>query len=126
MANDMKYLETHEWARQEAGLITVGISEFAVQQLGDIVFLELPAVGKKIQKGAAFGSIESVKAASDLYAPVSGQVVEVNSALPDNPELFKTDPHGQAWMIKVKPSNPADWNTLLDAAIYEKQAKEHH
>jgi len=124
MANeDMKFMESHEWARQEADLVVIGVSDFAVEQLGDIVFLELPSKGDNVNKGATFGAIESVKAASDLYAPVSGEIVEVNEALPDELEKFKSDPHGAAWMIKVKPSDLAQLDDLMNAADYAEHVK---
>jgi len=124
MANeDMKFLETHEWARQEDDLVVIGLSDFAVEQLGDIVFLELPSIGDNVNKGAVFGALESVKAASDLYAPISGEIVEINETLPDEPELFKSDPHGQAWMIKIKPSDAAQLDDLMDAADYAEHVK---
>lgn len=124
MANeDMKFMESHEWARQEDDLVVIGISDFAVEQLGDIVFLELPSIGDNVNKGSAFGTIESVKAASDLYAPISGEIVEVNETLPDELELFKSDLHGQAWMIKIKPSDAAQLDDLMDAADYAEHVK---
>ena len=124
MANeDMKFLESHEWARQEDDLVVIGISDFAVEQLGDIVFLDLPSIGDRVNKGSAFGAIESVKAASDLYAPISGEVFEVNESLPDELELFKSDPHGRAWMIKIKPSDAAQLDELMDAAAYAEHVK---
>jgi len=124
MANeDLKYTESHEWARQEGDVVTVGLSDYAVEQLGDIVFLELPSVGDQVTKGAPFGAIESVKAAADIYAPVSGEVAEVNEALPAEPELFKTDCFGQAWLIKIKPSDPAQWDSLMDTAAYAEHVR---
>jgi len=124
MANeDMKFIESHEWARQEDDLVVIGLSDFAVEQLGDIVFLELPSIGDNVNKDSVFGAIESVKAASDMYAPISGEIAEVNEALADELELFKTDPHGKAWMIKIKPSDPAQLDELMDAADYAEHVK---
>jgi len=116
----MRFLETHEWAAAEGGVAAVGISDFAVGQLGDIVFLELPKAGTKVKKGSALGVIESVKAASDVYAPVSGEVVEVNGALADNLDWFKQEPFGRAWLVKIKMSDPGEFESLLDEAGYRR------
>lgn len=123
---EARCLESHEWVilGPDTGAATIGLSDFAVEQLGDIVFLELPAEGDKVQKGQSFGTIESVKAASDLYSPLSGEVLQVNQQLPDNLELFKTDPYGQAWMIKVKPADEKEFETLMDARQYQQYLKE--
>jgi len=123
---EVRYLQTHEWARREpdTGIVTVGISHFAVEQLGDIVFLELPDVGAKVSKGDVFGTIESVKAASDLCAPVSGEIVEVNQQLPEKLDLFKSDPYGSSWMVKVKPTEEQEFESLMDAKQYEEYLKE--
>ncbi|MEW5719842.1 MAG: glycine cleavage system protein GcvH [Chloroflexota bacterium] len=118
---DCKYLESHEWARQEGELIAIGVSDYAQNQLGDVVFVELPAIGKEVQAGKAFGVVESVKAASDLNAPVSGKVVAINENLSSDPALVNKDAFGGGWMIKVKPSNPAEFGKLLDAATYQKR-----
>lgn len=116
---DLKYLESHEWARAEAdGTITVGISDHAQGALGDLVFVEVPEVGRSLTKGAAAAVVESVKAASDVYSPVSGEVIAANEALNGSPELVNTDPYGQGWLFKVKPSNTAELSQLLDAAAY--------
>jgi glycine cleavage system H protein len=118
---DLKYLESHEWARPEAdGTITVGISDHAQGALGDLVFVEVPEVGRSLTKGAAAAVVESVKAASDVYSPVSGEVIAANEALSGSPELVNTDPYGQGWLFKVKPSNTAELSQLLDAAAYGK------
>jgi len=124
---ECRYAETHEWARPEKDLniVTVGISSFAVEQLGDIVYLELPKVGTKVQKGMSFGMVESVKATSELYAPLSGEVAEVNSDISNNFEAFKSDPYGAAWLIKIKPSDKKELDGLMDAETYEKQLKGH-
>jgi glycine cleavage system H protein len=118
---DCRYLESHEWARQEGDLIVIGVSDCAQNQLGDVVFVELPAIGKEVTAGKAFGVIESVKAASDLNAPVSGKVVAINETLANDPARVNQDAFGGGWMIKVKPSNPAELAKLLDAATYQKK-----
>ncbi len=117
-----KYQESHEWARQEGDLIVCGITDHAQDSLSDVVYVELPAVGRTLKQGEVFGVVESVKAASDLYMPMSGEIVEVNTALADTPETVNTDPYGGGWMIKFKPTNPAEWDSLLSAPDYEKIA----
>ena len=114
---DLKYTKDHEWVRSADGEATIGITDYAQAQLGDVVFVELPAVGRTIKQGEVFGTIESVKAVSELYAPVSGEVVAVNDALSTSPESVNKDPHG-AWIIKVKPSNAGELGALLDATAY--------
>jgi glycine cleavage system H protein len=114
---DLKYTRDHEWVRADGGVGTVGITDYAQKALGDVVYLELPDVGRTLKKGEVFGTIESVKAVSELYAPVSGEVTEVHSALVQHPETVNKDPHG-AWMIKVKIADPGDVGELLDAAQY--------
>ena len=114
---DLYYSEQDEWARSEGERVTVGITDYAQQQLGDVVFVELPAVGARVERGAAFGVIESVKAVSDLYAPVSGEVVAVNGALATRPELVNEDCYGEGWMLVVRPAGNAT-EGLLDAAGY--------
>ena len=118
---NLRYTKTHEWARLDEAdkTVTVGLTDFAVEQLGDVVYLELPSVGQKVQKESAMGVIESVKAASDIYAPVSGEVVEVNSAVTENFDLLKQDAYGNAWLVKIKPDNDEDFATLLSAQDYE-------
>lgn len=113
----LRYTEEHEWVKSEGGVIVVGITDHAQSSLGDVVFLELPDAGKKLTKGKAFGVVESVKAVSDLYAPVDGEVVEVNQELIAAPEGVNKDAYG-AWMLKVKPANAGDVDKLLDAAGY--------
>ncbi len=115
-----RYLESHEYARPEDGVMIIGISDHAQAELGDVVFVELPAAGKNLAKGTVFGTIESVKAASDLYMPISGTVLEVNEAVRSDPSLVNKDCFGQGWLIKIKPSNPSEFDTLLDAAAYAK------
>jgi len=119
MAGTVRMLETHEWARIEGNVATVGITPFAVEQLGDIVFVELPEVDAEIVKGDQFGEIESVKAASELFAPMGGKVVAANEALEDNYDVLAEDPFGAGWMIKVEISNPAEFDTLLGEDQYK-------
>jgi glycine cleavage system H protein len=117
---DLRFAESHEWARLEAdGTVTVGISDHAQEALGDVVFVELAEVGAKFDAEGQAGVVESVKAASDIYAPVAGEVIAVNEELSGSPELLNSDPYG-AWIFKLKPSNPADLEKLLDAAGYAK------
>ena len=115
---DLRYTKDHEWARSKDGRVVVGITEFATDQLGDVVYVELPAVGEQVKKGEAFGVVESTKAVSDLYAPVSGKVVEINAPLVDAPEGINEDPYGDGWMIAVEPSNPKELDELLDPKAY--------
>ena len=118
--SDLKYRESHEWVRDEGdGIVTVGISDHAQEQLGDTVYVELPEVGNSYGQGEACAVVESVKAASDAYAPVSGEVVEANEALEDEPERVNTDPYGDGWMFKMKLSDPSQLDGLLDADAYE-------
>jgi glycine cleavage system H protein len=115
---DLKYTKDHEWIRLEGDTGAIGITDFAQQQLGDVVYVELPAEGTKLTAGQVFGTIESVKAVSELFAPVAGEVVEVNSGLKDKPENVNGKPH-ETWMVKVKLSNAGEAAALLDAAAYE-------
>jgi glycine cleavage system H protein len=122
---NLKYAESHEWVRSESdGTLTIGISDHAQQALGDLVFVEVPEVGRSLAKGAAAAVVESVKAASDVYSPVSGEVIAANEALSAAPELVNTDPYGEGWLFKLKPSNDAELSQLLDAAAYGKVADE--
>jgi glycine cleavage system H protein len=116
---DLKYTRDHEWAKQEGKKVRVGITAYAQEQLGDVVFVELPKVGAKVTQRQAFGVVESVKAVSDLFAPVSGEVAEANGALPGAPDTVNNDPYGKGWMIVITPSKPAELNELLTAAQYE-------
>jgi glycine cleavage system H protein len=116
--DDRKYTKDHEWIRMAGDTAEIGITDFAQQQLGDVVYVELPEKGASVKSGDAFGSIESVKAVSELFAPVSGEVVEVNGSLGNHPEAVNKDPHS-TWMIKVRPSNPAEIGALLDSAQYQ-------
>ncbi len=124
--SDVRYTREHEWARPGDGLVTVGITNYATEQLGDVVFVELPPVGKEVDAGKPFGVVEAVKTVSDLYAPVSGQVVEVNGALAKNPALVNQEPYGEGWMIRLKPRDPAEISRLLSNADYEKMLEEQH
>ncbi|WFF39350.1 glycine cleavage system protein GcvH [Moraxella nasibovis] len=117
---DLKYVASHEWLRLEAdGTITVGITDHAQDLLGDVVFVELPEVGAVVEADQEIAVVESVKAASDVYAPIAGEIVEVNEELVDSPELANEDPYGKAWFFKVKPANPADYDSLMSADEYE-------
>lgn len=116
---NLKYTKDHEWVKVEGDMGTIGITDYAQGELGDVVFVELPAVGKTMKAHEAFGTIEAVKAVSDLFAPVSGSVVDVNSALGDAPETVNKDPYGAGWMVKVRLLDPAEVAGLLDAAGYK-------
>ena len=117
---ELKYTKEHEWAKVEGDRARIGITSFALEELGDVVFVELPKVGAKVAAMKTFGVVESVKAVSDLFAPVSGDVVEVNADLTKKPETVNSDPYGQGWMILVKMSSPKDLDALMGAADYEK------
>lgn len=119
---ELRYTESHEWARREAdGTVSIGITDHAQEQLGDIVFVEAPQSGRKVSAGESVGVVESVKAASDIYAPIAGEVVAVNAELSGSPEKVNENAYS-AWMYRIKPANPADLEKLLDAAAYEKAA----
>jgi len=122
MANipkDLKYTREHEWAKQEGDRVRVGITDYAQSELGDVVFVELPKIGAKVTAAKNFGVVESVKAVSDLFAPISGEVVEVNGELGQKPETVNQDPYGKGWMLVVKPSGKGEWDQLLTAQQYE-------
>src|SRR4051812_49682323 len=122
-----KYSPTHEWVHVEGEVATIGISRFAVDQLTDLIVIDLPAVGTRLVPGKSFGEVESVKAVSDLYAPIGGEVVEVNKAVADDVQILADSPFDKGWLIKVKIDDPADLEALLDAAAYEaKVADEAH
>ena len=121
---DLKYAETHEWVAVDGGVATVGISAFAVEALTDLVFIELPKVGAKVQAEQPFCEVESVKAVSDVYAPVSGEVIEVNTSLPDKLETLSSDPYTAGWIAKIRISDEAGLVKLMDFAAYEKQCAE--
>ena len=114
----LRYTEDHEWLRADGDGAVVGITAYAADQLGDVVFVELPAVGRRVAAREVFGVIESVKTASDLYCPVAGEIVAVNDALTGSPELVNSDPHGDGWMIRLRPEDAASAEALLDAAAY--------
>ena len=116
---NLKYTKDHEWTKVEGDTVVIGITDFAQSALGDIVFVELPQVGKTLNAHQSFGVVESIKSVSDLYSPVSGTVIEVNSGLQDNPELCNAEPYGSAWMIKLKISNTQEVNSLLSASDYQ-------
>jgi len=116
---DSKYAKSHEYVHMEGEIGTVGITDYAQKELGDVVFVELPQVGTQLEAGDALGSIESVKAVSELFAPVSGEVVEINETLADKPELVNTDPYGDGWMIRIRISDPTELDDLMDAEEYE-------
>jgi glycine cleavage system H protein len=122
--DDLKYTREHEWLLVEDKIATVGITDFAQEQLGDVVFVELPAVGDKVTKDEAMGVIESVKAVSDVYAPVSGKVLEVNDDLPESTEMVNEDPYGDGWMVKIELSDPSEIADLMSAAEYEQFVSE--
>ena len=121
LPDDRRYLETHEWALRDGDTVRLGITDFAQDELGDIVFVELPAVGETIESGAELGVIESIKAVSDLYAPMSGEVVAVNDDLTDAPELVNEDPFGEGWMLEVDPSDESEYDELPSPDEYEAQ-----
>lgn len=121
---DLKYTKSDEWVRVEGDTATAGISDYAQTQLSDIVFVELPNVGTLLKQGESFGSVESVKAASDVYIPISGEITEANEALADLPELVNQDPYGKAWMIKFKVTNAGELAGLMDAAAYQEYCDE--
>jgi glycine cleavage system H protein len=117
---ECRYTKDHEWAKAEStGKYLVGITDYAQTELGDVVFIELPEVGRSVKKGEAFGTVESVKAVSEIYAPVSGKIVEVNSALASAPEKINSSPYGEAWMIRLQAANESEASELMDAAKYE-------
>lgn len=117
--SDYRYTNEHEWVRVDGDVATVGITDYAQHELGDVVYVELPKPGTKLNASQSLGTVESVKAVSDIYAPVSGEVTEVNSALAETPETINKDPHGKAWLIKLKLANSSEVGKLMDAAAYE-------
>jgi glycine cleavage system H protein len=118
LPDDIRYAKNHEWAKADGDNIKVGISDYAQDQLGDIVFVEMPDVGEAFDKGAEFGTVESVKAVSELYMPVGGEIVAVNGALEDSPELINNTPYSEGWMIEVKPDDPAELDSLMAKDAY--------
>jgi glycine cleavage system H protein len=116
---DYRYTKEHEWIQVSGNTGTIGITDYAQHELGDVVFVEMPAAGAKITAGQVFGTVESVKAVSDIYAPVSGEVTEGNAALSATPEILNSDPHGAGWLVKIKLADPAEISGLMDAAAYQ-------
>ena len=116
---NFRYTKEHEWVRVDGGIGTIGITDHAQEELGDIVYVDLPKVGTKIEQGKTLGSVESVKAVSDVYSPVTGDVTEINPALAEAPEKLNADPHGEAWLVKVKLSDPGEVDKLMSAADYQ-------
>ena len=121
---ELRYAASHEWTRLEDGVVTVGISDFAQQSLGDVVYVELPEVGQRAQVGMEIGVVESVKAAADIYAPVSGTVLEVNDALNETPELVNQEPYGSGWFYKLEPDDPDAVEDMLDAEAYQEHCEQ--
>ena len=126
---DYRYTKAHEWIKVDGSTGTIGITDYAQNELGDVVFVELPKVGASVKAGQSFGTVESVKAVSEIYAPVSGEIAEINSKLVDAPETINKDPHGSAWLVKIRLSDPKEAAALMDGPAYESyiaaQAKEH-
>jgi glycine cleavage system H protein len=118
--SNLRYTKDHEWIKLEGNIATIGITDFAQRELGDIVYVEVETIGKPLQSGAVFGTVEAVKTVSDLYLPVTGTITELNPALANAPEMVNTDPYGDGWMVKMTVTNPADVDKLLDASAYEK------
>jgi glycine cleavage system H protein len=117
---DARYLKSHEWVKKQDGnVFSVGLSAYALEQLGDIVYIELPEVGKELKKEEMFGVIESVKSAADMYTPISGKIVEVNADVPDNPDMLSKDAYGAGWLMRVEATDPAELDALMDAAAYQ-------
>jgi glycine cleavage system H protein len=124
--DDVRYTAEHEWARLENGIVTIGVTSYATEQLGDVVFVELPDTGARLEALKTFGVIEAVKTVSDLFAPVSGEVIERNGALTDNPAIVNQDPFGEGWILRLKPSDPAEYAKLMSNVDYEKHVEEQH
>lgn len=121
--NDVRYTKEHEWARKEGDLVRVGVTAFAVDQLGDVTLVDLPAVGAQVEAGKRFGDIESVKTVSELFSPISGEVVEINGGIDAAPEKVNDAPYGDGWLVVIRPSNAAEIDSLMDAAGYEAYLK---
>jgi glycine cleavage system H protein len=124
--DDVRYTAEHEWARLENGIVTIGVTSYATEQLGDVVFVELPETGARLEALKAFGVIEAVKTVSDLFAPVSGEVLERNASLADNPALVNQDPFGEGWILRLRPSDPAEYTKLMSSVDYERHVEEQH
>lgn len=122
--SNVKYTSEHEWIRLEGEIAYVGITDYAQDQLGDIVFVDIPAEGETLEKGETFGTIEVVKTVSDLFLPIGGEVLEINPALEENPELVNKDPYGEGWLIKIKPTDVSEMDDLLDAEAYKQTINE--
>ena len=116
---NLKYTSTHQWVSDEGGVVTVGITSYAQEQLGDVVYVDLPQIGDEVTAGEVMGSVESVKSISDLYSPVTGKIIEVNEPLMEEPITINNDPYGQAWMVKIEMTNPSEIDGLLSAADYQ-------
>ena len=123
--DNLRYTKSHEWAQMHDGLVRVGITDYAQDALGDVVFVELPAVGRQVRAGEATAVVESVKTASDIYAPLAGEVVEVNAGLVETPEQLNAAPYAEGWMFAIRPTNPADLDQLLDAQAYQAEVDAH-
>jgi glycine cleavage system H protein len=126
LPDDLRYTPSHEWVRREGDEIVAGITAFAAEELGDVVYVQLPEVGTQVKKGEAFGEIESVKAVSDLYSPLSGEIIGTNGELDTNPGSVNEDPYGGGWMVRLRLDNPAEYDSLLDARAYEETTKDSH
>ena len=126
LPQDLRYTASHEWVRRDGDEMVTGITAFAAEELGDVVYVQLPAVGTRVGKGDAYGEIESVKAVSDLYAPLDGEITGVNAGLDENPALINEEPYEGGWMVRFRPSNPADFDSLLDPSAYEQSTKDAH
>jgi len=121
--SDLKYTREHEWAKEDGDVVRIGVTSYAVEQLGDVTLVDLPPVGSEVQAQERFGDIESVKTVSELFAPISGEVVEVNSAIVDEPAKVNEDPQGAAWFVKIKASNPSELDDMMDEAAYKEFAE---
>jgi len=124
--DDVRYTAEHEWARLEKGIITIGVTSYATEQLGDVVFVELPEIGARLEALKTFGVIEAVKTVSDLFAPVSGEVLERNETLADNPAIVNQDPFGGGWILRLRPSDPDEYAKLMSSVDYERHVEEQH
>ncbi|MDC0707440.1 glycine cleavage system protein GcvH [Stigmatella sp. ncwal1] len=124
LPKDVKYTKDHEWARKQGSAIVVGLTDHAQRQLGDVVYVELPKAGDTFDASEPFGSVESVKAVSEVFAPISGKVLKVNDSLTDSPETVNDDPYGEGWLIEIQPSSPSQWDELLDSSAYAEYIKE--
>lgn len=118
--DDLKYTKEHEWARAEGDVVRVGITHYAQDALGDIVYVDLPGAGTTVSSGQPFGEVESTKSVSDIYSPISGEIVERNAALEDSPELVNQDPYGEGWMVTIRPANPGEFDGLMSADEYRR------